>query len=379
TARFVMFKVPFEDILSPVIFQEIEESTERMIRPEFRVCALRQRELYEEGLPASDKEGRKRIATARYEGNKWGGKYLRAPDIFFTILEKGKGKLVRLGDIAEVRRGFTTGADGWFHVRPLAIQGDCTLVESGDGSKHLIETKFLLPIVRSLKECKKYRVTVQDLPCRLVAIDISRQDLSRYHASEYVHYGEITSYPSRTGGGIPAERPTCAARREWYRLNIPSVQDIRGFMFKLRRDKHFVADNQSGGLGDDALYEIYCEDKIVVPLLNSSITALFMENIGRTPGGGSGPLAIMVVEAKQLLVLQPSAFTSFQRDCLLSAFEQMANREVESIFDETNQPDRRALDDVIFDVLGLTGGEREAVYEAVVGLVKGRLEKAKSV
>jgi hypothetical protein len=37
------------------------------------------------------------------------------------------------------------------------------------------------------------------------------------------------------------------------------------------------------------------------------------------------------------------------------------------------------LDDVVFDVLGLTSGEREAVCEAVVSLVRARLEKAKSV
>ena len=43
------------------------------------------------------------------------------------------------------------------------------------------------------------------------------------------------------------------------------------------------------------------------------------------------------------------------------------------------QPDRRALDEVVFDVLGLTGGEREAVYEAVVALVRARLEKAQSL
>jgi hypothetical protein len=42
-------------------------------------------------------------------------------------------------------------------------------------------------------------------------------------------------------------------------------------------------------------------------------------------------------------------------------------------------PDRRALDEVVFDVLGLTAGEREAVYEAVVNLVRARLEKAQSV
>jgi hypothetical protein len=33
-------------------------------------------------------------------------------------------------------------------------------------------------------------------------------------------------------------------------------------------------------------------------------------------------------------------------------------------------PDRRALDKVVFDVLGLTVGEREAVYEAVTNLVR---------
>ena len=47
--------------------------------------------------------------------------------------------------------------------------------------------------------------------------------------------------------------------------------------------------------------------------------------------------------------------------------------------DEIHQPDRRALDEVVFDVLGLTAGEHEAVYEAVVNLARSRLEKARSV
>jgi hypothetical protein len=37
------------------------------------------------------------------------------------------------------------------------------------------------------------------------------------------------------------------------------------------------------------------------------------------------------------------------------------------------------LDEAVSDVLGLTAGEREAVYEAVVHLVRARLEKAQSV
>ena len=42
-------------------------------------------------------------------------------------------------------------------------------------------------------------------------------------------------------------------------------------------------------------------------------------------------------------------------------------------------PDRKALDDIIFDALGLTEEERKEVYWSVAELVKNRLEKARSV
>jgi hypothetical protein len=47
TARFVMFKTPFEEVLSPVIFEEIEETKSITNRPEFRCLAKSQKELYE--------------------------------------------------------------------------------------------------------------------------------------------------------------------------------------------------------------------------------------------------------------------------------------------------------------------------------------------
>ena len=50
----------------------------------------------------------------RYTGDKWGGKYLRAPDIYWALLEKGKDKLVRLGDVAEIRRGLQQGQTSSF-------------------------------------------------------------------------------------------------------------------------------------------------------------------------------------------------------------------------------------------------------------------------
>jgi hypothetical protein len=37
------------------------------------------------------------------------------------------------------------------------------------------------------------------------------------------------------------------------------------------------------------------------------------------------------------------------------------------------------MNEAAFDVLGLTAGKREALYEAVVSLIRTRLEKARSV
>jgi len=42
-------------------------------------------------------------------------------------------------------------------------------------------------------------------------------------------------------------------------------------------------------------------------------------------------------------------------------------------------PDRKAFDDIVFDILGLTEDERNEVYWTVCELVKHRLEKARSV
>ncbi|MDO9580572.1 MAG: Eco57I restriction-modification methylase domain-containing protein, partial [Bacteroidales bacterium] len=105
TARFVMFRVPFEHILSPIIFDEIEEANERKATKEYRIFPIQQSKLLEDGceIPEEEEIGKAAgplIKTARYIGNKWGGKYLRAPDIFFTILGEHGKSLCKFGSLA---------------------------------------------------------------------------------------------------------------------------------------------------------------------------------------------------------------------------------------------------------------------------------------
>ena len=58
-------------------------------------------------------EGRGR---GKYTGDKWGARYLRAPDIYHHIISRYASQLVRLGDLAKVRSGITTGANDFFYL-----------------------------------------------------------------------------------------------------------------------------------------------------------------------------------------------------------------------------------------------------------------------
>ena len=116
--RFVMFKKPFEEVMYSEIFIDLErnyylkefQEGKRRENEIYRLHIVNQKDLWEFGRDEK---------TGQYIGNKWGGKYLRAPEIYWKILEKGKGKLVKLGDIAEVRFGIKTGANEFFYVEDV--------------------------------------------------------------------------------------------------------------------------------------------------------------------------------------------------------------------------------------------------------------------
>src|SRR3989338_1578512 len=115
--KFVAFKKPFEESVFTEYLCQIEEAKEVTSNDIFRVYPIAIKDLQEAGTEYEDEsEKQKKLRLGTYVGDKWGGKYLRAPAIFFTILEKGRGKFVKLSDIAEVRRGFTTGANEFFYL-----------------------------------------------------------------------------------------------------------------------------------------------------------------------------------------------------------------------------------------------------------------------
>ena len=95
--RFVAFKQPFEEVLFSENLLASEEATSTVRDERFRIVPVSAGELLWEGSEVqrnlSQVDNRKPakrnlILAGKYTGDKW--QYLRAPDIFFTILKRAK-------------------------------------------------------------------------------------------------------------------------------------------------------------------------------------------------------------------------------------------------------------------------------------------------
>ena len=262
TARFVMFKVPFEEALSPVLFDEIDQVSERLRRPEFRVVAKRQSELLEEGTEIPDDEEAETAMSkaSEFSGDKWGGKYLRAPEIYFTILEKAKDKLVRLGDIAEVRFGIKTGANEFFYLDEEKI------------AEWKIEKEFLKPVIFSLKELKSISGRAFTPKWRMLYCHDSIAKLKGSNVLKYIRWGESKKFNSR---------PSTKGRRPWYSIGEDWVPAPLIFPAKVG-ERYLVLSNGKAIFEDKKLYGITPRGKSLKPsilgaLLNSTLTRFFVD------------------------------------------------------------------------------------------------------
>ena len=122
---------------------------------------------------------------------------------------------------------------------------------------------------------------------------------------------------------------------------------------------------------NNVLYEIQPEKTTPTKLcaiLNSTICNLVVSPEGRVNFGG-GMLELAAYETANLAIVNPMLLSEPDTEVFVS--------EDWDVLEPS--PERRQIDDMVFNALGLTTGEREAVYEGVAELVKNRKRKAESV
>ena len=308
-----------------------------------REISVTHSELMEAGKGSPDARGRR-----KFVGDKWGGKYLRAPDIYWTIQKKGRGKLVRLGDVATVKFGIKTGANAFFYLDENKIE------EWG------IEDEFLQPAMTSPRESRSIAIDTDQLPKSLFMCKSVKEGLVRTAALDYILWGESVGYNSRS---------SVSSRPLWYDLG--------------RRELSFTAVNLLVDttartffvpLGALFTHNFLTVNSLTVSplkistLLNSTLLQLMLNITGRV-NFGQGVLEIQTYELASLPIVEPQLVPEFGEHLFRSEEWDVLTPSLE----------RRLIDDAVFDVLGLTQGERDAVYEGVTELVENRRRRAQSV
>ncbi len=377
TARFVMALTPFEQVLDPVIIQEIEAAPERTERHEFRVFPRTQRELLEAGAPAAEqpRRGGPLIKLGGYEGDKWGGKYLRAPEIYWEILERASDRLVPLGEIAEVRRGFTTGANDFFYVALSADQPRDQAIRrvvARDGSEHDLPANALMPAILSPGNVLRPRLTEADADCLFVAIPEEPKRSLHTLVRDYIAWGETRGFH---------ERVTCASRRCWYAI-VP--KDPGWVLTPMARKRRALVGWNEGRLQvDHNLFEVLPHEPqhaaAIGACLASTFTVMQAELFGRA-NLGQGGLKTEGVDIEGFLVIDPRVVSQEQQQRLQEALEAILDRHILMIYDEVRLADRQNLDRAFVDaVTGLDTRANDAhvgrVQDAATRLVWRRLSK----
>ena len=388
TARFVMFRVPFEHILSPVIFDELEEATERRTTREYRVFPIQQGKLLEDGceIPQEEETGKAAgplIKTACYIGNKWGGKYLRASDIYWTILEEGKKQLRYLSEFFDGERYMNTGgADGFFIINDaiklpngkFQVYNDDVTARNNPPFEGEIEEEFLVPLIKDYtKTDKRVEVNGYDAYCLVI------KDKPSIRVKEYIRWGEKQGYHRRS---------VTRTQNPWYRPTRQMLNSAKILVPRSFSDSYAIYYNPHNFLSL-RFYRLHPKLEDVVSLvayLNTTLVSFIIETLGNR-SLGLGVLDFFMADFLSLripVVLDrelKEAFAQFKESPVLPVKEEYGFK-----FEEKNnlvslQPraERKQLDNIVFDALGLTQGERDAVYEAVINLVEARLKKAGSV
>jgi hypothetical protein len=250
-----------------------------------------------------------------------------------------------------VRRGITTGANEFFYLDEERIR------EWG------IEKEFLKPVIKSPRECKRILIDPKDLKFKIFMCHKDKKELKGTAALEYIQWGEKQGFH---------KRPSCAGRARWWDLGERRLPPIISPSSVSELPRTFKND---GVLADKRLYEIYPvrHESSVLLATNATTCSLFLE-IGSRTGLGEGLLDLTVYELAECLITLPAKQGSVD-----AVLQQVGRREFLPLREEILTSDRRALDTIIFEAIGLTQGEREAVYEAVIRLVEARLEKAESL
>lgn len=303
-----------------------------------------------------------------YEDTKW-LKFLRAPPIYFKLLENPK--ITQLSKVAKVNVGIITYANAFFILSKEQLK------------KRGIEKRYLKPVLTSPKDLLFFDVAANDAKKHIFYVNEPRQKLKSTRALEYIKWGETTPVEITRGAekgkivegfqNTPSLRSR--SREMWYSIGGREPSPI--LVPRLIWERTFVAWNKAGAYSNDRFYEItpnrISDLMVLLGILNSSMSAMITEVSGRTTLGEGG-LELMKYELDKMPILDPNKLRETERKKIEKVFRYLCEaRRRHKVEAESEARDN--LDALIFSFLGLSKTEQQQIFGAFEELRAMRKER----
>jgi hypothetical protein len=346
-ARFVAFKRPFEETVFTENLLEVDRATSVIQNDSFRVYPATQSALKEQGVEYDDKKGdSKKLSEGNYAGDKWGGKYLRAPDIYWKIMDRLQSNGIKqLRQTAEVKFGIKSGVNAFFHLDPAQVR------------QWAIEPRFLRPLIKTPRDY--YGIKIPGSEVLLFWCQDERESLKGTKALAYIEWGEEQGFH---------KTPSCASRRNWYSLKGPEKPALlwpSAFF-----ERHIVYECPEKYIADKVFYTISGSlPPGLNAYLNSSIVSLFVEVEGYQLNHGGIFVTTDWLANLPVIAVPESA--------VLRSYEKLTSRDILLCGDELEEKSRKELDLAVLKHIGLGESEMYEMHEAIKAYVAGRIHKAR--
>ena len=291
-----------------------------------------------------------------YTLGKWGGLYLRAPDIYLELLETYRDQLISLSAVADLTRGTTSNADEFFYTELRdEVDRECLIVDAAGKLRRIEADLVKIPLLKAPEDARIPRLDLSRLRSRRLALP---DDLSSYPlAREYVDWAEKELRLQ--------DRPTLRNVNPWWRYR---QQDASDFLLPVKPKRSIVL-SWVQGLEVSVNKSFYLvrvqrgyDPILLAATLFSTFGAIAREVMGRA-NFGQGVLEIIAVEARLLPVLKSASEAHLAE--IRAAFQSMLDRPVRVVYNEIRLPDRRRLDRAVLLALGVPSAEVESTVDAV--------------
>lgn len=322
-------------------------------------------------------------------------------------------KFTRIGDIALIKRGITSGCDAFFMPRDVSAKllekhqtesewkvlplmrrckraevesGKVKIIEAGDKTLHPIESEFVRPEVQNLMRINSLEVRIQDLDRVALWVNQPLIGLKGTYVGDYINWGSRQTFESKKSQPVPVPmRVTCLAREMWY--DITGENPGIGFWSKTHKYRHLIPLNPQGFPCNSALYSLNpialdeTEKITLAAILNSTLVGFFKHFYGRY-AGAEGTLKTEVVDSLMMEIPSPIGVSDKLSRKLEKALGKISQRDVTHLLEEEfrlctdvaqmrvlenkeiglplelQRKDRRELDLLIFELLGVSSESR---------------------